>query len=128
MQFNFASLLYGFLALAALPALSQSPAVTPDPAEKDAGVPAVKYESAFEGYVSYREQALAPWREINDEVGRIGGHVGMFRGAGHAAHGASRPAPSKPAAGQPAGEPHETPGQPPKRGAPQAPQGGHQGH
>jgi hypothetical protein len=36
--------------------------------------------------------ALAPWREINDEVARIGGHMGMFGGA-HAGHGV-KPAPT----------------------------------
>jgi hypothetical protein len=39
-----------------------------------------------------RDDALAPWREINDEVARIGGHMGMFGGA-HAGHGV-KPAPT----------------------------------
>lgn len=39
----------------------------------------------------YREQPLRSWRDVNDEVGRVGGHVGMF---GSHAHGESKPQPS----------------------------------
>jgi hypothetical protein len=35
--------------------------------------------SAFEGYRPYRDEALAPWREVNDEVGSVGGHSGVVR-------------------------------------------------
>ena len=31
------------------------------------------YESAFADYRRYEEAELAPWREVNDEVGRLGG-------------------------------------------------------
>jgi hypothetical protein len=56
-----------------------------------APVPAPFYESAFTGYQRYRGQALAPWREINDEVHKAGGHTGIVGGA------AGRPAAAKPA-------------------------------
>ena len=114
-----------YFVLAALAALAPLAAAQqqarPDPADPGAKAPAVKYESAFAGYVPYREQKLAPWREANDEAARIGGHVGLFRG-GHAG-------PSKPGPGQPAASPTREPaGQPPLRSAPQAPHGGHKGH
>ncbi len=50
-------------------------------ASADARVPETKYDSAFTGYRPYREQPLAPWRELNDEVHRAGGHIGIFGGA-----------------------------------------------
>lgn len=31
------------------------------------------YESAFADYRRYEEREIAPWREVNDEVGRLGG-------------------------------------------------------
>jgi hypothetical protein len=106
-----------FLAIAALAplALAQPQAARPQPDDPAARAPAAPYESAFAGYVPYREEKLAPWRDVNDEVGRIGGHVGLFRGAG--GQNAAQPGPSTPPAGEP-----------PARGAQQAPQSGHQGH
>lgn len=52
-----------------------------DPAKPEARVPAVTYRSAFEDYRPYREQEVAPWREVNDEVARIGGHLGILKEA-----------------------------------------------
>ena len=101
----------------------------PHPADPAAKVPAVKYQSAFEGYVPYREHPLAPWREMNDEVARVRGHPGIFGGAGHAGHGGAKPGPSKPAAGQAADSaPKEPAGRPSARGAPKAPSDSHKGH
>ena len=103
----------------------QAPSKDVRAADPAAQVPPISYRSAFEGYVPYREQPLAPWREVNDEVGRVGGHVGIFRSGGHAGHGT----PSKPATGEAAGSTRQEPaGQAPTRGAPKAPAGGHQGH
>jgi hypothetical protein len=124
---------FGVLAVDA--AAQQPPATAVRAADPAAQVPPASYRSAFEGYVPYREQPLASWREVNDEVGRVGGHVGVFRGAGHGAHGQSMPA--KPAAGTPATGATEAGGQAPARGAPEAPgddatgkpsPGGHHGH
>ena len=71
---------------------------TPAPADPAAAVPAIRYESAFEGYRPYREQPLADWRGVNEEVAGAGGHIGMFGGAsGYAGHGAGH-TPAKPAA------------------------------
>jgi hypothetical protein len=81
-----------FVVLAALApyAAAQQPAVAPHPADPAAPAPAVKYESAFSGYRGFREEPLVPWRGVNDEVARVGGHLGIVGGAGH---GASKPAP-----------------------------------
>ena len=99
------------------------------PADPSAKVPDLKYESAFSGYSPYREEKLVPWRDVNDEVGRIGGHVGMF-GGGHGGHAGAKPGPAKPAAGQPAGaKPAQPAGQAPARSEPKAAvSGGHTGH
>ena len=70
---------------------------------------------------------LAPWREVNEEVGRVGGHVGIFRSGGHASQGHGTA--SKPAPGEAAGSTRKEPaGQAPARSAPKAPAGGHQSH
>ena len=53
-----------------------------DPRAPQAKVPAVTYQSAFQDYRSYREQELASWREVNEEVARVGGHVGVMKNAG----------------------------------------------
>lgn len=49
----------------------------------DAGarVPAVKYDSAFGGYQSYRDPTLAAWRDANNDVHNTGGHIGIVGGA-----------------------------------------------
>lgn len=38
--------------------------------------PAVEYRSAFAGYRPYSDPEVARWRELNEEAGRLGGHVG----------------------------------------------------
>ncbi len=70
-------------ALAAHATHAAEPAKPQAATAADAGVrvPAVKYDSAFNGYQPYREQKLAPWRELNDEVRQTGGHTGIFGGA-----------------------------------------------
>jgi len=100
--------------LVVVPAYAESKAV--QPSRRDARAPEPKYESVFRSYVPYRETQPAPWREVNDEVGRIGGHVGMFR-----AHGASKPEPLKPQAGAPASAAQGAAAQTPSRGEPKAP-------
>lgn len=42
------------------------------------------YRSAFADYRPFKDQPLATWRDANREVGRIGGHAGLLRGAGAA--------------------------------------------
>jgi hypothetical protein len=56
-----------------------------DPRVPEAKVPPVPYRSVFEDYRPYREQELASWRQVNEEVGRIGGHIGVLKDAEKAA-------------------------------------------
>jgi hypothetical protein len=94
---TFAVLLYGAVVLYPIAVAAQPASAQPNPAHPDAPVPAVKYESGFAGYVSFREEKLAPWREVNDEVARAGGHIGIVRGAaGHGGQGAAKPAAGTP--------------------------------
>jgi hypothetical protein len=74
-----------------LPPAAAQQSVHTGPADPQAKVPAPAYDSAFAGYQPLRDDALVPWREVNDEVARVGGHMGMFGGA-HAGHGV-KPAP-----------------------------------
>jgi hypothetical protein len=116
-----------FVAFAAFTPLAnaQQHVTGPNPADAAARVPQAAYDSAFAGYNPYREQDLAAWREVNDEVARIGGHVRMFGGARHAGPGSAKPGPARPAPGQPAVSKDQPAGE---RSAPQAPQAGHKGH
>ena len=72
-------------------------ALAPHPADPAAPVPAMRYESAFSGYSSFREEPLAPWRNVNDEVARVGGHIGIVGGAGRIGPGTGSPAAKPPA-------------------------------
>ncbi|MBX3662447.1 MAG: hypothetical protein KF804_08360 [Burkholderiales bacterium] len=66
------------------------------PADPSAAVPAPVHSSAFSGYQPLGSEKPGPWRELNDEVARIGGHIGILRGTapgatsgkagGHAGH------------------------------------------
>lgn len=94
MASRFALALYSAALLLPVAAFAQQPVARTNPAAADAAVPAVKYESAFAGYTPYRDEKLAPWREVNDEVARVGGHIGIVGGAGHAGHGAAKPKPA----------------------------------
>lgn len=67
-----------FAALAATQAVAQE-GTRPDPADPKAKAPAVEYRSVFEGYRAQGEPKRIPWREANDEVERVGGHIGILR-------------------------------------------------
>ena len=78
---------HAFIAVIALavngPLTAAQPAAShTNPADPAAPVPALQYESVFKGYRGFRETPLAPWREVNDEVARVGGHLGIVRGQG----------------------------------------------
>ena len=90
---SFAVLMYGAVALA-----PPAGAAQPIPTQPDAPVPALKYVSGFAGYVSFREEELVPWREVNDEAARAGGHIGIVGGA-HGGHPPGKPAVKPPASG-----------------------------
>ena len=48
------------------------------------------HRSAFAEYRAYQDPSIADWRATNDEVARVGGHVGIFGGASHAGHAAEK--------------------------------------
>ena len=48
----------------------------PDPADAKASVPAYRYESAFNDYRPYADPQAARWRDLNEEMSRLGGHLG----------------------------------------------------
>lgn len=56
-------------------AAAQTPARS-NPADPRAAVPVRPYESAFKDYRPYVDPEIARWREVNDEVGRLNGHMG----------------------------------------------------
>lgn len=81
--------LMSFVSTAAEPTVTRAPA-----ADAAARVPEARYESAFAGYVPYQEQKPAPWRDVNDEVRKAGGHISIIGGT-HAQHGARPANPSR---------------------------------
>lgn len=78
----------------------------PDPREAQALVPGIEYRSVFSDYQRYRDPAIANWRSSNDEVGRLGGHMGHTSG-GRSGSGTksevnaprAAPSPAEPAVG-----------------------------
>jgi hypothetical protein len=60
--------------------------------------PPIDYRSAFAGYRAWSAQPLRDWREVNDEVERLGGHAGHLRASPDAA--VAKPS-TPPATGQP---------------------------
>ena len=52
-----------------------------DPRAPEAKVPPPTYQSVFADYRPYREPELAPWRDVNEEVARVGGHTGVVKHA-----------------------------------------------
>lgn len=70
----------------------------PDPADpKPATQSRPAYDSAFKGYRPHSDPEVARWRESNEEMGRLKGHVGHVPGSaapatapasksGHGAH------------------------------------------
>lgn len=73
--------IFALVALAGAGAASAQDMRRADPADAGAAVPAFLYESAFAGYRAAVEGRAIPWREANDEVGRLGGHVGHVPGS-----------------------------------------------
>jgi hypothetical protein len=77
-------------------AAAQQPAPQSGPADPAAPAPVFQYDSAFSSYRSFREEPLAPWRDVNDEVARVGGHIGILRGT-PGGHGSAKPGAIPPA-------------------------------
>jgi hypothetical protein len=60
---------------------SPPPASAPASGEPSARLAVPPYRSPLHGFPPYRaDEPLRDWREVNDEVGRLGGHVGHLRG------------------------------------------------
>ncbi len=88
-----------FAALASLPAaaIAQEKTHQTDPANPLAAVPAAVYESAISNYRPFsapKESPAKGWRAVNDEMGRLGGHMGQLKDA----PAQKEPAPPVPAA------------------------------
>lgn len=65
-------------------------AASPTSAASAASARAGSYRSAFEGYKTFNEQPVLPWRDSNNVVGRIGGWQAYAReGQGGAPAGSS---------------------------------------
>lgn len=54
-------------------------ALTVFEASAQPAAPALKYQSAFDGYTRFADEKRANWREINDTVGNLGGHAAHLR-------------------------------------------------
>ena len=93
-----------FAAAAAALTLAASAGAQPRPRPDDPAVktPPPAPPSAYAGYRPFRDEALTPWREVNDEVGRLGGHSGHM--TGHVKDDA-QPAAPQPQSVAPATEP-----------------------
>ena len=65
----------------------------PDPTDPKASAPAPPYESAFKNYQPYVDPDIARWRDVNQEMGRLNGHLGHVRGSAQprGASGAAKP-------------------------------------
>ena len=55
--------------------------VRPDPADARAAAARPVYESAFKDYRRYADVEPARWRESNEEMGRLNGHMGHVQGS-----------------------------------------------
>ena len=98
------------------------------PSDASARVPAVKYESAFADYRSYREEKISPWTAANDQVGTVRGHAGIF-GGGHAGHSSGdKPAHAKPVHGKSSGKADSPSGHGSGSPVPKSSSGEHKGH
>jgi|JRYK01.1.fsa_nt_gb hypothetical protein len=89
------------LIAAALACAAAAAAVAQEAAQRTSADPAPPgpvpaYHSPFERYRPYAEEPLGAWRELNDTVGRVGGHMGALRAGPPAAPPAARSHPQSP--------------------------------
>ena len=87
--------MFGALAIVVAGAAMAQNAPQTDPRDPKAPVHPAEYRSAFADYRPYNEPEIANWRGVNEEVGRVGGHLGIVRGQ----HDAQKPASKPPAHG-----------------------------
>ena len=82
----------------------------PDPALADSPTPSTQYKSPFKDYRPLGDDKRTPWRDANDEVGKIGGWRVYSRESQEAVKGAPEAAPTlKPAPSVPAAAPTKLP-------------------
>ncbi|NJD87937.1 MAG: hypothetical protein FIB05_07980 [Betaproteobacteria bacterium] len=93
----------------ALPAHAQPPvgAAAKNPGDPGAQVPSLQYSSPFAGYRPFAAGAVGPWKDMNDEVARIGGWKAYAREAYEASKQA---APATDGAANAPAVPKESPG------------------
>lgn len=48
-------------------------------AARSAAAVAPRYQSPFDDYRAWQDEPPEPWREVNDRVGRVGGHAGALK-------------------------------------------------
>jgi hypothetical protein len=85
------TVLFALAAAIAGSAAAQTPA-RPQAADPKAATASCPYESAFKDYRPYADPEIARWREANEEVGRLNGHVGhVTKRPGVAAKPAAKP-------------------------------------
>jgi hypothetical protein len=66
---------FGLLQASSVPA-QDSPLRVPSAAER---LVLPDHASALKAYRPYRDAERSGWREVNDEVGRVGGHIGILK-------------------------------------------------
>lgn len=79
-----------------LAAIAQQVPAQPNPLDANAPASASTYESAFKNYQAAADEQVSPdkaWRAANDEVGKLGGHMGHLK---REAAEAGAPSPSAP--------------------------------
>ena len=81
---------------AALAALALTTASVFPPVAAEPSPAAAIYQSTTAAYTPYREESIANWRAVNDEMARLNGHMGHIGGrqdASMAHEGAHAPRP-----------------------------------
>ena len=87
-------------AVLSLTAAAQPANAQLDPADSEARIPLISYQSAFTSYRPSSDAQEPPdkvWRATNEEMGKLGGHAG---------HMATEEKPTKPATPEPAKPAH----------------------
>ena len=73
----------GLLACFAMTAAIAAPPPAPETS--------IPYRSVFTDYTPYREKPMPDWRAANDEMGRLGGHMGQMGRMGGPMQGMAMP-------------------------------------
>ena len=97
MTSNFRTAMSVALLIASTTVVRAQSAVAPASAAPPASASVMGYRSAFDGYRSFKDQPVQPWREANDLVGRIGGWQAHAREGQGGPMAGSAPGPSGPA-------------------------------